>query len=117
MNKVTLFIKEVTARLQGDETTAIAIKNAKKAGTSIDSQTAALRSAIVDAETEVEEAEEALGNAKFPKELITDNKRYLDNIKAAQAKLDASEWTLANLQESLEYFENLKKEMFAEVEG
>ena len=66
---------------------------------------------------EVEEAEEALGNAKFPKEIITDNKRYLDNIKAAQAKLDKAEEDLADLLESLEYFENLKKEMFAEIDA
>ena len=43
--------------------------------------------------------------------------RYLDNIKAAQSKLDLAEEALANLEESLKYFENLKKELFAEVEA
>ena len=58
--KVTNFIKEVTARLKGDEAGVIAAKVERKALSAINGQLAALKAKLVDDETAVEDAEEAL---------------------------------------------------------
>ena len=101
------FIKEVTARLKGDVEGVIAAKNARKAISAVDSQLASLKSAIVDAETAIEDAVENLGNAKYPTVLITNNREYIEGIKNAQEKLDEAKDFLASLNDSVAYFEDL----------
>ena len=82
--KVTNFIKEVTARLKGDEAGVIAAKVERKALSAINGQLAALKAKLVDDETAVEDAEEALNNAIFPTSVFTDNAMYVRNIQSRQ---------------------------------
>lgn len=116
-NKTTLFIKEVTARLTGDTASATAARNARKALAAFDSQLAGLASKKVDLEDELEQCEENLRNATFPTSLISDGKYYLQNINSNQQAVNAKKQELADLEHSVKYFTEKKKEIFAEVEA
>lgn len=112
MSKVTNFIKEVTARLKGDENGVIAAKVERKALSAINGQLAALRAKLVDDETSVEDAEEALNNAIFPTSVFTDNGIYVRTIQARQEYLDLAKTTLDSTKETIAYFENLIETKF-----
>jgi predicted nucleic acid-binding Zn-ribbon protein len=112
MSKTSLFIREVTALLKGDDAAATAAKNARKAVSAFDSQIAALRASLVDLENAKEDAEEALKVAKYPTALISNSQYYIRNIVTAQESLDAAVSALEDTQNSLSYFEKLKAEMF-----
>lgn len=110
MGNVTSFVKEVLARLSGNEGQVVAEKNYRKAKSAINSQLAALRAKEVDEESAVENAEEQLHNAKYPTDLIDDNKYYVQNIVAAETKLKSAQNSLEETRTSIEYFDALLKE-------
>ena len=110
--KVTNFIKEVTARLKGDEAGVVAAKVERKALSAINGQLAALKAKLVDDETAVEDAEEALNNAIFPTSVFTDNAMYVRNIQSRQEYLDTAKATLDSTKETIAYFENLVETKF-----
>jgi hypothetical protein len=103
--KMSNFIKEVTARLKGDEQGVLAAKIERKANSAMKSQIAALTSHIVDAESAVEEAEERLQNALYPTQMITNNNDYIAGIKSAKENLDEKLAYLTDVKESLAFFE------------
>lgn len=108
------FIKEVTARITGDEAGVIAAKNARKAESAIKGQIAALEAKLVDDESRVDDAAETLKTAKFPVNLIRDNQAYVGNIKDAQADLDVATETVEDTKFSIDYFKGLLEEFNAE---
>ena len=110
VTKVTNFIKQVTAQLTGDQNTVIATKNARKADSALNGQLAALNSKLVDLESLVEDAEEALYLAKYPKTLITDNQSFLNNIKKASEAFETAKDNVANVEESIAFFTALQNE-------
>ena len=110
--KVTNFIKEVTARLKGDEAGVVAAKVERKALSAINGQLAALKAKLVDDETAVEDAEEALNNAIFPTSVFTDNSMYVRNIQARQEYLDTAKANLDSTKETIAYLENLVETKF-----
>jgi hypothetical protein len=107
MSKVSNFIKEVTARLKGDEAGVVAAKVERKALSAINGQLAALKAKLVDDETAVEDAQEAFNVAVFPTTVFTDNRSYVSGIQRAQEVLDAKEAELESTKESIAYFEAL----------
>lgn len=107
---VTNFIKQVTAQLTGDQNVVIATKNARKADSALLGQLAALNSKSVDLESLVEDAQEALYLAKYPKTLITDNSSFLNNVKRASEALETAKENLANVEESIAFFTALQNE-------
>ncbi len=113
MSAFKFFIKEVTARLKGDEAEVVAAKNARKAESAINGQLAALKAKLVDDESNVEDKQEALSNAKFPTTLITNNSYYVENVKRAYDALEEANDTLADTQNSILYFEQLLAEFDA----
>ena len=117
MSKVKSFIKEVTARLKGDENGVIAAKNERKSASALNSQIASLKSKLVDDETRVEEAEEALDNAKYPTAVIVDNKVYVQIIVRAQEALDKAVEELNATEDSIAYWENIVEEFGVEVDA
>lgn len=112
MSKVTNFIKEVTARLKGDENGVIAAKVERKALSAINGQLAALKAKLVDDETSVEDAEEALNNAIYPTNVFTDNSYYVKTILARQEMLDSAVTSLESTKETIAYLENLVETKF-----
>lgn len=113
--KITNFVREVTARLKQDQDAVVVLKNQRKADSAINSQLAALESRVVDLEETVENKTEALNDAKYPTTLITDNKRYVDNIVRAKEVLDDAQTELASARESIVFFQQLQKENNEEV--
>lgn len=110
MNIVTNFAKETLARLKGDDAGVIAAKNERKANSAINGQLASLRAKLVDDETAVEDAQEALKDAQFPKSLITDNANYVRGIKNAYERLQQATDTLESTKTSIAYFESVLQE-------
>lgn len=107
LKKGELFVKEVLNRLTGDNTEALANKIGRKAISALQGQIAALDAKQIDDENAVEDAKEALNNAKFPTTLFTDNKAYCQNILNAQARVDAAEAVLKSTTDSIAYFTNI----------
>lgn len=112
MSTVSNFIKEVTARLKGDEAGVIAAKVERKALSAINGQLAALKAKLVDDETAVEDAQEAFNNAIFPTAVFTDNRGYVTSIQSAQERLESAQLNLEDTKESIAFFEGLLKTHF-----
>lgn len=99
--KGKLFLKEVVARLKGDDAEAKGAKIARKAVGAVEAQIASLKYKKVDLDGKVEEAEEALNNAKFPTDFPSKAEYYIENILEAQKALDqAKENVEANVAAS-----------------
>jgi len=114
MNTKTIskFAKEVAARLKGDEAGVVAAKVERKAISAFNGQIAALKAKLVDDETRVEDAVEALNNAIYPTTVPTDNGAYINNIVRAQENLDKATEILDETQKTLSYFETMLTEKF-----
>jgi hypothetical protein len=115
--KVTNFVKQVMAQLKGDENQVVATKNARKGDSAVQSQISALRSKLVDDESNVEDKTEALYKAKYPTALITNNNSYVTNIVYAQENLDAAKKQMDETKASIEFFTGLQEELNAEAEA
>lgn len=107
VKKGQLFIKEVVSRLKGDDSEALASKIARKALSAVEGQLAALKAKQVDLENSLEDAQEALNNAKYPTEIFTSNQNYIENIKRAQERYDAAFDELESCKDSINYFNDL----------
>lgn len=117
MKKTTKsFVREVLARIKGDNVTVIAEKNYRKAEAAINGQIAALKAKLVEEEGHVDDAQEALDNAKYPTEPIASADSYVKNIKEKQEKFDSAKEALENVNSSLKYYEDLLKGFEAEAE-
>ena len=110
--EMSLFFKEVTARLQGDDQAVKAAKIERKALSSINSQLAALKAKLVDDETLVEDAEEKLNQAFFPTEVFSDNSSYILGIQKAQEALDSAISEKQLTVDTIAYFEAKLTELF-----
>lgn len=114
INTAVSFVKEVVSRLTGDQSQVIAEKNYRKASSAVSGQIQALKSQLVDDETAVDDAKEALQNAKYPTTPISSgaaaNSSYLAEIKRRQDSLDDSIATAEATKKSIAYFEALEKE-------
>jgi hypothetical protein len=116
MNKVTNFMKQTLAILKGDDAGVISAKNERKANSALNGQIAALKAKEVDLESNVEDAKETLKLAKFPKDVITNNTFYIDNIKSANSKLEDAVFELEECKDSIKFYESIKEEFEKEVE-
>jgi hypothetical protein len=117
MNTVSNFFKQTIAVITGDNAALIAAKNERKSNSALNGQIAALIAKQVDDESAVEDAKDALRLAKVPKELIFDNKFYVDRIKRAQEIVDRAEETLEDTTGSIAYFEAIVKDLSSQVEA
>ena len=107
MKKGETLVKEITARLKGDNDGALAAKIARKAISAVDSQIAALRAREVDLEGSLEDAKEAYKIARAPLEMITDNQSYIREIKKAKETEERAAEELQDVIDSIKYFEEL----------
>jgi DNA repair exonuclease SbcCD ATPase subunit len=110
--QVSSFVREVVARLKGDQQEVVAAKNERKAMSAFKSNVAALESKIVDAEEQLDQANENLKTAMYPTEYITDNASYLSGISSAAEKVEQAQENLSALKDSLKTWESRKKLMF-----
>lgn len=101
------FVQQVLARLKGDDSTVLATKIARKASSAVDTQIAALKAKQVDCEDALDNAKEALEIAKYPTEMITDSKTYIQGIQAAEIVLEQAKTNLEDVNTSIKYFEDL----------
>lgn len=104
------FVKEVVARLKGDDTKAIAEKNYRKAVAAAKGQINALEGSLVDLEERVTESKERLEAAKYPIELIPDREEYIKNILRASNIVADAEEELEEAKEKITFLKGLLKE-------
>jgi|SRR6185312_3546921 len=109
---LTSFVKAVKARIEGDKVEELAAKNEIKARSAIHLQIALLSSSEVDAKSALEDAKEAYENAIYPTVLIGDGKAYASGIIRAKEAVEAKEEALKQVEDSLEFYNNLLKERF-----
>lgn len=105
--KGKLFLKEVVARLKGDDAEAKGAKIARKAVGAVEAQIAALKYKKVDLDSKVEENEEALHSAKFPTDFPSTGQSYVDAILAAQQRLDSAKEAVEANEAASKFFEEL----------
>lgn len=110
VKKGVSFVKEVVARITGDEDKVIAEKNYRKATSAIKSQINNLEASLVDKEDNLEEAKEALAVAKYPTVLITDRDEYASNILMKRNDVIDAEDDLQETKDKIEYFKTILKE-------
>jgi predicted ArsR family transcriptional regulator len=110
--KVNSFVKQVVARLKGDDNEVVAQKVARKAMSAIEGQIAALKAQVVDDEQRVEDAQEYLDNMIYPTAVFSDNRVYCQNIVNAHTKLENAQDTLKSTQDSIDFFTTLLKDNF-----
>jgi hypothetical protein len=104
------FVKETLARLEGDQDTVLAEKNARKALVAISGQINALTSKAFDLEEKVDNAKEELVIYKYPTKAINDRADYVSGILMAQNRLATAEAALAGNAESIEFLETVLAE-------
>ena len=117
MSKVSNFVKEVVARIKGDDATATALKNERKATSAIKQQISALELKEVEAEDELETARTTRNEALFPSESISDSKYYVQNIARAEEALKLKQAALDTVRESKQFYQGLLEEISKEVEA
>ncbi len=105
--KAGLFVKEVLARLTGDDVSAVAAKIARKSISALEGQVAALNGKVVDDENKVEDAQDALNMAIYPTAVPTDSGQYCRNIIRAQENLDKAKEDLEATKASIAFFKGI----------
>lgn len=109
---VSKFVQETIAYITGDTDKAVALKNERLAKSAIKGQISALEGALVEAEVNVENAQENLKKATYPSELISSAQGYYNRILGCQEALDDCMSDLEDLQDSLKYAQDLLKDKF-----
>lgn len=116
MSEVTTaksYVKQIIARLKGDESQVVAEKNFRKAVSSVKQQIGALENKEVDLDTQLDEANEKLSDAKYPTSLITNTQSYTQGIATAQERVDNAQAELDTTKKSISFFKALLTEFEA----
>mgnify|MGYP003655987527 CR=1 FL=1 len=108
MKQSELFIREIAARITGDDDKALAAKTARQAHTAIESQLAALLAEKLDNEDSVEQAETSFQETVYPKGGISDRKRYVARVADAHNTLEAAREELEDTLATIALFTNIR---------
>jgi hypothetical protein len=106
---VLSYVDQVLARIRGDKDEETAQRNYRIANSAVKGQIASLEAEKVNAEIALEKAQDALGNAKYPTDLITDTTKFIKDIVVCQYAVDEAEQVLSTVVESAQYFTELFK--------
>ena len=106
---MSLLVKEITARIKGDNAAVTAAKIARKCVSSVKSQIASLEAKEVDLEDNVDTAKENLDNAQYPTSTFSSGQTYINNVKEAQDEYDSAEEALEDIRGAITYFKALQK--------
>lgn len=103
---LTNYVKEMIARIKGDDAEAIAIKNQRKAISAFKTELALKQNKVLSLEDTVEEANENLNNALLNHgKPITDRADYMDAVLDAKNNLLDAEEDLEAIHEEIEFLE------------
>ncbi len=105
------YAKTLLAMLKGDETEALALHNERRAKSAIKKQLSNLEDRKTTLQEELENAEEELKKAKYPTFKLGESSNYCGDVKKAQAIVDDKKDQLEDIDNSVKYFEDLKKEL------
>jgi len=111
--EVKSFVKEVIARLEGDDTKVVAEKNYRLANAAVKGQLSTLEGDKVKAEIKVENAEDELKRCKYPTEIIQEGSNYIRRIAANFETLESRKEDLEQIEDSIKFYTELLKEINA----
>jgi prefoldin subunit 5 len=111
------YIKETLARLTGDKDKVIAEKNFRKNTSAVEGQIARLKSDLVNAEDELDTAQESLKTAKYPTTLSVGGASYIQSVVSAKETVERKQQIVDQINESIKYYQALLAEFNTEVEG
>lgn len=117
MSQIKSFLKQTFAQLAGNTDKVIAEKNYRKATAVIKSQISSLQFEKELNKQSVEDAEEALNDAKYPNTPIgSDGQPYLAKIHGCNDQLLAAQEELADTDKAIAFNEALLAEFDTQVE-
>jgi len=112
MSEISKFLKEVIARVKGDDVEVMALKNERKAKSAIQGQIHSLESKLVDDEICLDEAKQRHEDAIYPTSLISDATNYCSNLIRTKEGVDKAEKSLKQTKDTLEFLKDLLKTKF-----
>ena len=115
--KVSLFFKEVLARLTGDSATETATRNERRVSAGIKQQIGALESKLIEDDIAIDQASDNLKNAKYPTTEIIDVKGYMNNVLKFESALEDAKETQATTQKALDYWKTAQNTWFTDVDA
>lgn len=115
--QIKSYLKETLARITGNADKVIAEKNYRKATAAIKGQLASLEATLVNAEDELETANEALNDASYPTILIGASSNYIEGLAMAQDNVDAAQDHVKDVKASIEFYKRKLAEFDQEVEA
>ena len=111
--KAGLYLKELLARLKGDQVEVNASRNARLAEAAFKGNLSSLEDKLIKAEISVEEKEEALNNAILSVDAegklipITDSEVFLRKIFDARTSLEKANADLKKVQDAIDFWTNM----------
>lgn len=101
--------QEILARLTKSKTDqGLANQIGRKINAALKGQVSSLESEEIDAENSLEDAKEALENAKYPTILPSSPGSYINSVKIARDAVVEAEETLKDIKDSIIYYTSIK---------
>jgi chromosome segregation ATPase len=117
MNKVTFFVKQFAAFVTGDDTTARALKEFRKAESGLKTQIAILEGETIAKEEAVQAAEDAIAFSRVNGgNNITSPTSYVQNLLDAKNNLTSAQEKLKTHQAKLDFLKGELETLKTEVE-
>jgi uncharacterized protein (DUF111 family) len=103
-----LFLKQVVARIKGDDAKTKAVRITRKCLSAIKAQIASLESEAENAKIRLEDAEEKMKNAIYPDQLFENSVDYLQSVANAHDEVDKARQRWEAIQTSIRFFTSVQ---------
>lgn len=101
------FASKVAAKIKGDDALAIGTKIESKVKSLLASQISLLNSKKVDLKLALDDASERLDDVLYPVKTPVDGESYLYQLKSAKGTVEALEDQIEEVDESIEFYNEL----------
>jgi uncharacterized protein (DUF111 family) len=103
-----LFLKQVVARIKGDDAKTKAVRITRKCLSAIKAQIASLESEAENAKIRLEDAEEKMKGAIYPDRLFENSVDYLQSIAHAHDEVEKARQRWEAIQQSIRFFTSVQ---------
>jgi uncharacterized protein (DUF111 family) len=103
-----VFLKQVVARIKGDDAKTKAVRITRKCLSAIKAQIASLESEAENAKIRLEDAEERMKGAIYPDQLFEDSVDYLQSIANAHDEVEKARQRWDAIQQSIRFFTSVQ---------
>jgi uncharacterized protein (DUF111 family) len=103
-----VFLKQVVARIKGDDAKTRAVRITRKCLSAIKAQIASLESEAENAKIRLEDAEEKMKGAVYPDRLFENSVDYLQAIAKAHDEVEKARQRWDAIQQSIRFFTSVQ---------